>query len=239
MLSFVIPAHDEEALIARAIDAIQTSARAAEVPFEIIVVDDSSSDRTAEIAEAAGTRVVRVAVRQIGAARNAGAAVAAGETLVFVDADTFVAPANVQGVVAAMAAGAVGGGSVVVFDDPVPRWAKTAMVFWEWYSRAFRVAAGSFFFCSKPAFEAAGGFDRTLYAGEEIWLTRALKRLRRGPFVILREPVVTSGRKARTYRYRDFARTWGGLFLRPWSVRRRDRLDMWYGARRKDTGDAS
>jgi hypothetical protein len=113
------------------------------------------------------------------------------------------------------------------------------MVFWEWYSRAFRVAAGSFFFCSKPAFEAAGGFDRTLYAGEEIWLTRALKRLRRGPFVILREPVVTSGRKARTYRYRDFARTWGGLFLRPWSVRRRDRLDMWYGARRKDTGDAS
>jgi glycosyltransferase involved in cell wall biosynthesis len=234
VLSFVIPAHDEEELIGRAIEAIRTSAETAGAPFEIIVVDDCSTDRTADVATAAGARVVRVKVRQIGVARNAGAAVATGDTLVFVDADTFIAPAQVRGVVDAMAAGAVGGGAVLRFDDPIPGWARFAEWIWTRYSLAGRIAAGSFLFCSRSAFTAAGGFDRALFAGEEIFLSGALKRLRRGPFVILRDPVVTSGRKARTYRYRDFARTWGGMMVRPWSIRHRKRLEMWYGPRRKD-----
>jgi len=232
VLSFVIPAHDEEALIGRTIAAIHMSAQA--VPFEIIVVDDASTDRTAEIATAAGARVVRVNVRQIGMARNAGAAVAKGDTLVFVDADTFITPAHVQGVVAAIARGAVGGGAAARFDDPVPWWAQATLTATAWVFRRVKLAAGSFLFCTKSAFEATGGFDPALYAAEEIALSRSLKRLRRGPFVVLREPVLTSGRKARTYSNREIARTWGGLLIRPWSVRHRDRLDMWYGPRRKD-----
>lgn len=234
MLSFVIPAHDEEALIGRAIGAIRASAEAACAPFEIIVVDDASTDRTAEIARAEGAQVVRVQARQIGAARNAGAAAATGEIVVFVDADTFITPAHARGVVDAIARGAVGGGSEGRFDEPVPRWARGALRVWVWISRTFRVAAGSFLFCRADAFRATGGFDTSLYAAEEIALSRALKRLRRGPFVILRERVITSGRKARTYSSGEIARTWIGLVLRPWSVRRRDRLAMWYGPRRKD-----
>ena len=234
VLSFVIPAHDEEALIGRAIGAIDFSARAAGSPFEVIVVDDGSTDRTAAIAEAAGANVVRVNLRQIGAARNAGALTARGQTLVFVDADTFITPAHVIGVMTAMAHGAVGGGAAAVFDDPVPWWAQKTLGVTVTLFRWIRLAAGSFLFCSKSAFEAVGGFDSALYASEEIALSRALKRLRRGPFVVLREPVITSGRKVRTYSGREIARTWGGLLIRPWSVRRRDRLDMWYGPRRRD-----
>jgi glycosyltransferase involved in cell wall biosynthesis len=233
-LSFIVPAHDEEALIGRALEAIRSSASGAGVAFEIIVVDDGSTDRTAEIASAAGSHVVRVDVRQIGAARNAGAAVATGEILIFVDADTFIAPAHVRGVVDAIARGAVGGGAATRFDDPAPRWAHAGMHLWVWISRTFRVAAGSFLFCRADAFRATGGFDPALYASEEIALSRALKRLQRGPFVILREPVLTSGRKARTHTGGEIARTWFGLVLRPWSVRRRDRLAMWYGPRRRD-----
>lgn len=233
-LSFVIPAHDEEALIGRAIAAIQASAHAAATPFEIIVVDDGSTDRTAAIAIENGARVVSVTVRQIGMARNAGAAVALGETLVFVDADTFITPAHVQGVVAAIARGAVGGGAAARFDEPVPWWVQAILRTTAWVFRRVKLAAGSFLYCSKGAFDAAGGFDPSLYAAEEIAFSRALKRLRRGPFVVLREPVLTSGRKARTYSYREIARTWGGLLIRPWSVRHRDRLDMWYGPRRDD-----
>lgn len=234
MLSFVIPAHDEEALIARAVGAIQFSARAAGASFEVIVVDDGSTDRTAEIAEAAGAKVVPVNVRQIGAARNAGALAATGETLVFVDADTFITPAHVTGVVAAMARGAVGGGAAARFDDPVPWWAQKTLRVTVWWFRQVKLAAGSFLFCSKQAFDAIGGFDTAYYAAEEIALSRALKRLRRGAFVVLREPVITSGRKARTYSTAEITRTWGGLLIRPWSVKRRDRLDMWYGPRRPD-----
>lgn len=234
MLSFIVPAHDEEALIARAVGAIQFAARAAGAPFEVIVVDDASTDRTAEIAEECGATVVRVNLRQIGAARNAGAMAATGDTLVFVDADTFVAPAHASGVVAAMARGAVGGGAAAQFDEPVPWWAQKTLGVTVRLFRWVKLAAGSFLFCSKSAFEAVGGFDGALYAAEEIALSRALKRLQRGPFVILREPVITSGRKARTHSYRELAWTWGGLLLRPWSVKRRDRLEMWYGPRRHD-----
>jgi glycosyltransferase involved in cell wall biosynthesis len=232
VLSFVIPAHDEEVLIGRAIAALRSAADTAGVPYEVIVVNDSSTDRTAAIAEAAGARVVSVNVRQIGAARNAGAAVATGDTLVFVDADTFITPANLQGALQAMRDGAIGGGAAAQFDEPVTRSARVILKIWVWLSRTLRLAAGSFFFCSKAAFETAGGFDPAYYAGEEVYLSRRLNK--RGKFVILKEPVLTSGRKARTHTGWEIARTWLGLTIRPWSMRDRSRLDWWYGPRRKD-----
>ena len=88
MLSFIVPAHDEEAAIATTVRAIRAAAESVQAPFEIIVVDDSSSDRTAALAAAEGAQVLRVERRQIAAARTAGARVARGETFVFVDADT-------------------------------------------------------------------------------------------------------------------------------------------------------
>ena len=98
LLSFVVPAHDEEALIGDTLRTLRASADAAGASYEIIVVNDASTDRTAAIAAAAGARVVDVNVRQIGAARNAGAKVASGETLVFVDADTWVPVEAIRGV---------------------------------------------------------------------------------------------------------------------------------------------
>jgi glycosyltransferase involved in cell wall biosynthesis len=61
MLSFIIPAHDEERLIARTIESIQSTAMAGVDrvrPFEIIVVDDASTDATRQVAEQAGARVM-------------------------------------------------------------------------------------------------------------------------------------------------------------------------------------
>src|SRR6266480_4245946 len=57
-------------------------------PAELIVCDNNSDDRTAEIARAAGARVVFEPVNQIARARNTGAAHAAGEWLIFIDADS-------------------------------------------------------------------------------------------------------------------------------------------------------
>jgi hypothetical protein len=99
--------------------------------------------------------------------------------------------------------------------------------------RGVGLAAGCFLFCPRAAFERAGGFDETLYAGEELALSHALKR--QGPFVVLGEHVVTSGRKLRTHSAGETVRqiAWiarGGFA----SVRRRDGLEMWYGSRRED-----
>jgi glycosyltransferase involved in cell wall biosynthesis len=230
--SFVIPAHDEEALLGAALSSLRAAAEAAREPYEIIVVDDASTDRTAAIAAAAGARVVPVAFRQISAVRNAGARVASGDTLVFVDADTHASPEAVRGVLDARRAGAIGGGARVRFDEPIPAWARRLMPLFMGSMVRLRWAAGCFVFVSRDAFNAVGGFDESLFASEEIALSRALKR--RGRFVMLPDYVRTSGRKLRTYSGLEVL--WLGVRVTvwPWSLKRRSALPLWYGKRRED-----
>ena len=95
MISFIVPAHNEEAWVGRCVSAIRNGAESLGEPHEIIVVDDASSDATASIARQQGAQVVRVEHRQIAATRNTGARQAHGDILFFVDADTLAnAPAK-------------------------------------------------------------------------------------------------------------------------------------------------
>ncbi|MCE9658145.1 MAG: glycosyltransferase [Burkholderiales bacterium] len=238
MLSFIVPAHNEEACIAAAVGAIAAAAAGAGVEHEIVVVDDASTDGTAERASRAGARVVPVAYRQIAATRNAGARAAHGETFVFVDADTLIGADVVTGLMKAMAAGAIGGGAAIRFDEPVPRWVKWLLPACLWLFRLLRFTGGCFLFSSRAAFEAVGGFDETLYASEELTLCRALRT--QGEFTILRESVLTSGRKMRTYSGWEILR--GALRIAAAGragVRDRSRLDIWYAPRRQDPAERS
>jgi glycosyltransferase involved in cell wall biosynthesis len=57
VISILLPAHDEERAIARAVASVHASAGPLGEPYEVIVVDDASTDRTAERARAAGALV--------------------------------------------------------------------------------------------------------------------------------------------------------------------------------------
>ena len=231
MISFVVPAYNEERCLPATLAAIHDAARALALDYEVVVADDGSTDATAAIAAAAGARVVPVAHRQIARTRNAGARAAAGERLIFVDADTRVDAGVVRAAMAALDAGAAGGGATPVFDALAPRWAPPMMRAVVGTMRFLGLAAGCFVFCRRDAFEAVGGFDERHFAGEEIMLSRALRR--HGRFVILREPVVTSSRKfvARTP-WQTLALSLrlaaGGLR----GVRRRKGTDFWYDGKR-------
>ncbi len=233
MISFVLPAHNEERLLPRTLEALHAAADACGEPFEILVVDDASTDRTAAIAGAHRARVIRVTHRQISATRNSGARQARGRFLVFVDADTRVDAAVVRAACDAMRAGAVGGGCHVRFDGRLPAWARVAEPVLSALMRSVRLAAGCFLFCTRDAFEAVGGFDESIFAGEEVVLSCALKR--RGRFVILRQGVLTSGRKLRAHSSRDILRFAALVASRGMgAVRSRDGLEVWYGPRRDD-----
>jgi len=90
MISFIVPAHNEQECLGRTLQAVHESAHAVGQPYEIVVVDDASTDATAEIARQNDARVVSVHHRQIAATRNAGGRAAQGERLFFVDADTTI-----------------------------------------------------------------------------------------------------------------------------------------------------
>jgi glycosyltransferase involved in cell wall biosynthesis len=237
MISVVIPAYNEERLLGATLAAVHAAAPAAGEPYEVVVADDASTDRTAAVAERGGARVVHVRHRQIAATRNAGARAAAGDLLIFVDADTLVTAAAVRGAIAALRGGAAGGGAALRFDDPVPRYARLLLPAVNRLYRAAGLASGCFLFCTRPAFEAAGGFDETLFGAEELAMSRALRR--QGRFVVLRDAVTTSGRKLRAYSGREILTTLCRLGVRGWAgVRDRGGMDIWYGDRRDDPKDA-
>jgi glycosyltransferase involved in cell wall biosynthesis len=238
MISFIIPAYNEEQLLGRTLTALTATARTLGQPFEVVVVDDASTDRTAAIAHEHGARVVPVEHRQIAATRNAGARVANGEMFVFIDADTVVTERAVAAAVAVIRRGAAGGGCAFRFDGRLPLYGRiTAAVAVPLY-RALGLASGCFLFCTREAFRTAGGFDEGLFGAEEAAMSRALHR--QGRFVILREFVTTSGRKLRAHSARETL----GLLARlaiagSKSVRRREGLEIWYGERRPDPESAA
>jgi glycosyltransferase involved in cell wall biosynthesis len=238
MLSFIVPAYNEEHELPRALAALRAAAEASAQPYEILVVDDASSDATAEIATRAGAVVVPVHYRHIAAVRNAGARAAHGDIFFFVDADTRIAPGHVTGALAALAADCSGGGARVLPDGSVPLWGRVFVhLFSLGYFTIANLGAGAFLFATRKSFKAAGGFDEQFFAGEEVYFTLALKKL--GRFKLLREPIVTSGRKLRMHSARyvlgqTFALVLGGKR----AVRSRDKLDIWYDGKRETKAPA-
>jgi glycosyltransferase involved in cell wall biosynthesis len=233
VISFVIPAYNEEVLLGRTLGAINDAAQALKQPFEVVVADDASTDRTAEVALTYEAKVESVNCRQIAATRNAGAKAAAGETLIFVDADTVVTAAVVRAAVTAIEKGAVGGGCAFRFDGHLPFYGRIMQAAVVPLYRMLGLASGCFLFCSRQAFQSVGGFDESLFGAEEAAMSRALHR--QGRFVILREYVMTSGRKLRSYSALEVLGTLTRLALSgSKSVRRRQGLDIWYGERRID-----
>jgi glycosyltransferase involved in cell wall biosynthesis len=197
MISFVVPAHNEQTCLPATLAAIHDSARALDLTYEIIVVDDASTDATAEIARAHNARVVSVNHRQIAATRNSGARAANGDRIFFVDADTTINPRTVNEALTAMNRGAVGGGGAVWIDwrEALPLYARIITVMMVIFPKLIGFTGGAFMFCTREAFKATGGFDERLYWSEEGAFTMALRR--EGRFYVPWRAVLTSGRRLR------------------------------------------
>lgn len=240
MLSFIVPAYNEELELPATIGAIREAARDRSAngrirggeQYEIIVVDDGSTDATAEIARGAGAEVVSISRRQIAAARNAGARHACGDILFFVDADTLINEKHVAGAIAALQEGCSGGGGRIVVGGHVPLWARVSLKAFCTLYFGLNLGAGAFLFTTRKNFDAVGGFDEKLFIGEEIYFSIALRSV--GRFRILCEPVVTSGRKLRMYSAREIVGNFLGIVLRgPRAARSREGLHIWYEGKRE------
>jgi GT2 family glycosyltransferase len=232
MLSFIVPAHNEELELPRSLAAIRAAATEVGQPYELIVVDDSSTDATAGIARKFGAHVIPVQCRHIAAARNAGAGAAEGDIFFFVDADTRIATSHLRGALLALEAGCSGGSALLEMDGPVP---FSSRIFLKIFSVLYftgNLGAGAFLFTRAATFRAAGGFDEQYFAGEETYLSITLKKF--GRFRILREPVITSGRKVRIHGTAGVLWTFLGIVLSgPRALRSRGKLDLWYDGKRE------
>jgi glycosyltransferase involved in cell wall biosynthesis len=232
MISFIIPAYNEELELSSTIAALRAAASSAAHSYEIIVVDDGSTDATPEVASCHGAKVLRINRRQIAAARNAGGRAAHGDYLFFVDADTRINGAHIAKAITAMETGCAGGSSRVAMRGVVPLWGRIFVhVFCSLYFR-LGLGAGAFLFTTRHNFDAIDGFDEQYFVGEEVYFSLALKKL--GRFKVLREPILTSGRKLRMYSARQiFGNFFAVLVGGPRVARSRQRLHLWYDGKRE------
>ncbi|HSA87688.1 MAG TPA: glycosyltransferase [Nitrospira sp.] len=239
-LSVIIPAFNEARLIERSLQSVAVSIGANQKPgftSEIIVVDNNSTDNTAELARQAGARVVFEPINQIGRARNTGAAHATGDWLLFLDADSLLSLGLFADILKLIEEGKhVGCGSTLRMDG-LPWWANMTLRLWTGTSVLFRWAAGALIVCRRDAFQEIGGFDQDLYALDEIRLSKQLKQwgLRHGlQFTILTtHPLETSSRKVSLYSGREIAaQIFRVLLLPKRTLHDKRKLSVWYDGRR-------
>jgi len=239
-ISIIIPAFNEERLLGETLRSVQAALQAftsANWATELIVCDNNSTDRTTEIAQAAGATVVFEPVNQIARARNCGAAAATGDWLLFIDADSHPSAELFADVLKAIESNQyLAGGATIRMADGFPL-ANFVTRSWNWLSRWRRMLAGSFIFCEAQAFRKIGGFSNELFAAEELDLTVRLKQLGRetGKQIVIlhRHPLVTSARKLKLYSARELL--WFFLraaFRQKATLSSRAACHPWYDGRR-------
>lgn len=179
--SVVIPAYNEEKLLPRLLDSISVAGAnysGGPKAIEVLVADNDSTDRTAEIAAANGARVVTVTKRRIAAARNGGAQAAKGEILCFIDADSAVHPRTFAAIEEAIDGGrTIAGATGIDFERRSlglkVTYCLAMTVIWP-----MRMDSGVVF-CRREDFEAIGGYDETRLYGEDVAFLLAMRRLGR------------------------------------------------------------
>ncbi|MEM7304997.1 MAG: glycosyltransferase [Pseudomonadota bacterium] len=231
--SIIIPAYNEEALIEQTLVALKIGMAQIALNGEIIVVDNNSDDRTAEIAKEQDAIIVYEPINQISRARNVGAQAAQGKYLIFVDADTIIPTELLRQALNNLMSGLIiGGGACISGDVPLKGLQKQLLKFWNWISVNTRNAAGSFIYCYRQDFMEVGGFSEDVYASEEIWLSGKLRKLgkqKNQPFCIIKEPpVITSMRKLQWHSPASIYFYTFMLMLFPFIVRSKSLCMLWY-----------
>jgi len=239
--SLVIPAYNEARYLPRLLDSVDAAARRyhrGATSVEVIVADNASTDRTAELARERGCRVVPCPTRSIAAARNAALAAVRGEIVGVVDADMQIHPETFDAIERALASDRIVGGATGV---TLERWSLglavtyAALVPFVWLTR---FDTGVVFFRRRD-FEATGGYDEKLRVAEDVRFLLALRRVGRSQgkrLIRLRHvKAVASTRKFDEYGDWHYLTTMprvavGLLLKRPSSQRLVERY--WYEPRR-------
>jgi len=182
-VSVVIPAYNEERYLERCLAALARQTFPAE-RFEIIVVDNGSTDATAEIAHRFGVRVVSEPRKGVARARQAGFAAARGEIIASTDADTVAPSFWVARIAAHFQGDPALGGLYGPVHWPAARsmerlWLRYPVTGVLWASNRIRRSLwwGSNFAVRREVFHRAGGFPVDWPSGEDTDLSLRVSRI--------------------------------------------------------------
>jgi len=199
-ISVIVPAYNEEKYLPRTLEKIKAGLATLDCICEIIVVDNESTDKTKQIAEDFGAKVFTESEHNIAQVRNAGARNSSGDVLIFVDAVTLV-PAEVFQEIASVMKNekCFGGAAAVDYENFERKWMKFYLLGWRFWGMIFNMKQGAAQFCRKVSFLRIGGYDETVFMGEDVLFYWKLSRFAKqnGAFLhFIKNPkVLTSARR--------------------------------------------
>lgn len=169
LISVIIPTFNEADYLPNLLTSLKNQTYE---PLEITVADWSSTDGTREVATSFGAKVVDVAERGVGPARNEGAKAARGDFLLFLDADTILEPNLVEELMVELLANdaALAHPKIAYYEDgiyPAARW------FWNIWMPSYYTTRCVLI--KREAFELTGGYPNIWR--EDLWLGRKVKEL--------------------------------------------------------------
>lgn len=187
MISVIIPAHDEERYLATTLEALS---RQTYPFFEVLVVANGCSDNTERVAEGKCDRLLHLAEKGLSRARNLGGKKARGDLLVFLDADTLLAPDGLATIARefnrACAMGTLKG------KPDTPKLGYQIIYFVKNFQHRSHLHFGSsgIIICWKDYFKRTGGFDEALHVCE---IGDFMRRMRKcGPYKYIAATSVTT-----------------------------------------------
>jgi glycosyltransferase involved in cell wall biosynthesis len=185
MISFVIPAYNEEALIEGCISSIK---REVSVPFEIIVVDNGSTDATAKVAARAGARVILEPLKGLTLARNAGQLAARYDLVAHVDADNVLPSGWIQAVQDTMYDRGVVACSGPLYYEGLSFYKRVVTEVFYVFARVAHkflpMIQGGNFVMRRAAFKQIGGFDTSItFYGDDTDIAVRLAKIGKIKFV--------------------------------------------------------
>lgn len=202
-VSVVIPAFNEEKYIGDTLFSLLKSEQQTEINYEVILVDNNSTDKTVEVAgkfkDGMNLRIIKETSQGRGVARARGFEEALGEIILSADADTIFYKGWVEKLTNAIKEDVVAvttsckivdlssfSNSVFNFIQPV------SMVLYRIFLGHFWLSGFSFGIL-KSVYQKSGGFDTSLQAQEDLDLSFRVAKL--GKIVFINKPVVFSGRR--------------------------------------------
>lgn len=197
-ISIVIPARNEEKYLPNCLEAIKRAEEVAKLNVEIICVVNRSTDKTEEIARAAGCKVVKSEAKNLSIIRNSGVKEASAKYIVTIDADSIMSKAMLKKVKQLLDGDKYIGGGVMIFPERYSLGIILTAICLVPLIMKYQISGGMFFF-RKGDFNDISGFDEKKVSVEDIDFAIRLKkygkRRKQRYATILTESITTSCRK--------------------------------------------
>ena len=176
-ISIIIPTLNEEKYLEKTLVSVKM--QTFKKPYEIIVADSNSKDRTVEIAKKHADKIVITNKKGVSVGRNLGAKYSKGKILFFLDADTILLPDVLSNVYKVMKKRDVVGCNVALILDKIQMNSYFALhiPIYNFLNKFNSIPVYTVAFaCKKNVFETIGGFNEKLKVGEDIDLGRRIKK---------------------------------------------------------------